>query len=282
MHETWQKTKGKKQKASAPVIRWAGVAFAFGLLPMYLGLAGCANFWDEVTSQNFEVKSLFVTQNPLLVLQNSTDGNKRAKALRSLGEPLAHHGKQQEQDLHIRILTAAATSDKQPVCRLAAIGTLGRYQDPRAVDALKDAYYKPKPFSGEINTMIKEQALTALGKTKSPAARDVLLLVAREPPAAPESNEVEKQQLMDLRLTAVRALANFSHYEVTETLVTMLKNEKDVALRDRAHESLEVVTGKHLPPDAKEWDQLLHPGDKKQEDTVAHNPSHYWTGLGWR
>ena len=30
-----------------------------------LSLSGCANFWDEVTSRDFEVKALFVKPNPL-------------------------------------------------------------------------------------------------------------------------------------------------------------------------------------------------------------------------
>jgi HEAT repeat protein len=251
------------------------------LLPCWLSLAGCANFWDDVTGGNFDVKNMFVTPNPLIVLQSSTDGNKRAQALRSLREPLQVGGTQKEQDLHVQILTAAATTDKQPLCRLAAIQALGQYKDPRAVDALKEAYLKPKPFAAEINTIINQQALASLGQTKSPEARELLVLVAREPPSAQDSNEVEKQQRTDLRLTAVRALANFSHYEVTETLVKMLKTEQDVALRDRAHESLEVVTGKKLPADAQEWDQLLHP-PTFAADAVAQDPGKKWNFLGWR
>jgi hypothetical protein len=46
--------------------------------------------------------------------------------------------------------------------------------------------------------------------------------------------------------------------------VKVLETEKDVALRDRAHESLVAVTGKHLPPDAKQWDALLHDNSKPQ------------------
>jgi HEAT repeat protein len=225
---------------------------------------------------------MFVTPNPLVVLKESTDGNKRARALRSLREPLQVGGTQKEQDFFMQVLTTAATSDKQPLCRLAAIQALGKYKDPRAVEALKEAYLRPKPFSAEINTFINEQALTSLGQTKSPEARELLVLVAREPPSAQDSNEVEKQQRTDLRLTAVRALANFSHYEVTETLVKLLKTEKDVALRDRAHESLVAVTGKKLPADAKEWDDLLHPTKTGGQDAVAQDPNKKWNLLGWR
>jgi hypothetical protein len=54
-------------------------------------------------------------------------------------------------------------------------------------------------------------------------------------------------------------LSHFHHYQATEALYSVLRAEKeDVALRDCAHESLQVCTGKHLPPDPKAWDELLH------------------------
>lgn len=255
-----------------------------GLLPaltaLTLAMSGCANFWDQVTSRDFDFQSLFVTPNPFQVLEKSTDGTQRAKALASLREPNQHGGKPEEQEVVVKILVAAATTDRQPLCRLAAIKSLGHFKDPRAVEALKEAYFKPD-FPAETNTILKEQALAALGHTGSPAARDFLVLVAREPPPTQESNETVKQQTLDIRLTAVRALANFNHYEVAETLVQVLKNEKDAALRDRAHESLQMVTGKRLPPDAKEWDNLIHKPDKS-EDTLAQGTGSKWNLLGWR
>ena len=63
---------------------------------------------------------------------------------------------------------------------------------------------------------------------------------------------------MVTRFAAARALANFSHYQATEALMQVLKTERDVALRDRAHESLQTATGKTLPPDPKAWEDLLH------------------------
>jgi hypothetical protein len=269
---------GEAQRTSR-LRQWAGLA---GLLfALAWGTSGCANFWDDVTSKDFDVKNLFVTPNPLEVLDKTADGNKRAAALRELREPNQFGGKPQEQELCVKILTTAAVSDRQALCRLAAIKTLGNYKDPRAVEALKEAYFNTKSYSAETNTIIKEQALAALGKTRSPVAREMLVLVVREPPPAKEASDMEKQQQMDLRLTAIRALSHFSHYEVTETLVKILKEEKDVALRDRAHESLQVVTGKKLPADAKEWDDYLHKQDQR-EDTLAQGPGRMWSWLGWR
>jgi hypothetical protein len=246
-------------------------------------LSGCANFWDEVTSRDFEPKNLFVKPNPLDVLAHSNDGSKRAQALRSLREPLQYGGSQKDQDVFVEILTTAATADRQPLCRLAAIKALGHFKDPRAVEALRNAYLEAKPFAPETNTIIGQQALVALGQTGSPAARDLLVRVAGEPPKTADSSEQEKQQAMDLRLTAVRALANpkFSHYEVTDTLVKVLQTEKDVAMRDRAHESLQVVTGKKLPPDARAWEDLLHKSGKGA-DALAQEPARKGNVLGWR
>jgi hypothetical protein len=266
---------GQSHAAWARRGRWLSWALAaLALIP-----AGCANFVDQVTSRDFDFKSLFVTPNPLLVLQNSTDNTLRAKALGALREPSQYGGKPEDQEVYVKILTAAAVGDRQPLCRLAAIKSLGHFKDPRAVEALKEAYFSCN-FPAETNAIIKEQALAALGHTKSPQARDFLVLVAREPPPTRDSNEVVKQQTLDIRLTAVRALANFSHYEVTEALVQVLRNEKDTALRERAHESLQVVTGKHLPADAKEWDDFLHKSEKGEE-TLAQG-GRGWNLLGWR
>jgi HEAT repeat protein len=223
------------------------------------GLTGCANFWDEVTSRDFDVKSLWAAKpNPLVVLATDSDGNKRAKALRALHEPNQRGGTAKEQDAIVKILATAATADQQALCRLAAINSLAEFKDPRAAEALDRAFLDNAPFPPEINNVIKQQALAALGQTGSAVAQHRLILVANEPPPAADTSLVEKQQKMDLRLTALRSLGKFNHYEVTETLVKVLKAEKDVALRDRAQQSLVEVTGKQLPPDAKQWEDYLH------------------------
>src|SRR5262249_11169940 len=98
---------------------------------------GCTGFWDEVTSREFTFKGVFSKPKPMVVLRDCPDGDKRAKALRALHEPKAHGGTDQEQDAVVRILSTAAVSERQPLCRLAAIQALGEFKDPRAVDALK-------------------------------------------------------------------------------------------------------------------------------------------------
>ncbi len=75
---------------------------------------------------------------------------------------------------------------------------------------------------------------------------------------------------MDERIAAARALGNFSEYQATEALLKVLQTEKkDQALRDRATEALQHITGKKLPDDAKAWEEALHnakptqPAEKK-------------------
>src|SRR5947209_12419873 len=81
-----------------------------------LCLAGCAGVWDDVTSRDFSVGGLFSKPNPMLVLRDSSDGDKRAKAFRALREPKQSGGTDQEQDAVVKILTTAAASEKQPLC----------------------------------------------------------------------------------------------------------------------------------------------------------------------
>jgi HEAT repeat protein len=205
---------------------------------------------------------MFTKPNPLLVLRDSSDGDQRAKALRSLREPKQYGGSDTDQDAVVNILNTAAATEKQPLCRLAAIQALGRFKDPRAVKGLTDGFYNASAFSTETATVIRCQALRALGETGNPAAVELLARVVREPPA--EGTELEKQQTLDVRIAAARALGRFSHYQATEALVRVMQNEKDIALRDRAYESLQAATGKKLPPDAKEWEQLLHQASYKE------------------
>ena len=57
----------------------------------------------------------------------------------------------------------------------------------------------------------------------------------------------------------------------SEALLDVLRREKDVALRDRAAESLQKITGKKLPPDAQAWEAELRgtPNGKPAADRKA-------------
>lgn len=240
--------------------RWRG-GLLTGLAAAGLAAGGCAGFRDEITARDFSVKNLFAKPDPLLVLRDSSDGHQRAQALRSLREPKQHGGTDQEQELVVKVLTTAVVSERQALCRLAAVGSLSGFQDPRAVPALVEAYYKADNFAVETATVIRCQAVTALGTTGNPAAVEHLVKVVREPPT--EGTEEEKRQALDVRVAAARALGNFNQPQAAEALVSVLRAEKDVALRVRANESLTAMTGKQLPPDAKAWQEELRlpPGD---------------------
>jgi hypothetical protein len=242
-----------------------------GLVPVALAhllLSGCANFWDDVTSRDFKMADLWSRPDPMTVLEKSTDGDKKARALRSLDEPLTHGGSQQDQDRIVDLLVQTATRDPQAWCRQAAIDTLRKFKDPRAVAALKTAYYNADAFPPETSAPLRCQVLAALGDTGNPAAVDLLVTVLREPPV--EGPEVDKQQKNDERIAAARALANFQQGPAAEALLAVLRAEPDnVALRDRAGESLVKITGKDLPAEPQAWDDYLH--HSAPRDGVANN-----------
>ncbi len=235
-----------------------GKRWRLALLPgalLGLGLCGCANFWDDVTSRDFKVEQLWTKPNVFEVLRDSNDGDKRARALHALHEPAQFGGSAEDQEVVVKILTTSANSGP-PLCRLAAIESLGHFRDPRAVPAIQDAYFAADACPPDVANTLRCQALTSLGETKNPAAVELLARVARQP--ATKGSLEDKQQTLDERLAATRALGNFSQYQATEALEYVMKNEKNVALQDLAHHSLEVATGKKVPQDPQAWDQVLH------------------------
>jgi hypothetical protein len=206
-------------------------------------LGGCASFWDDVTSRDFKFKDLYTRKDPVSVLNTSDDGDQRARALRSLTEPTSRGGSEAEQQRTIEVLTRAATSETQPCVRIAAIETLGKFQDPRAVTALTGAYEAAGQLTGDAAANVRCLALTSLGKTKRPEAIACLVRVAQTPTPSDLSDR-ECQQARDCRLAAVRALGNFEHSrEVGDAMTRLLQSEKDVAMRDRAKETYAAATG---------------------------------------
>jgi HEAT repeats/PBS lyase HEAT-like repeat len=236
--------------------------------PGLVGLCGCANFWDEVTSRDFHFKNLFVHKEQMVVLRESTDGDERAKAMLKLHEPKQRGGTDQDQDWVVDLLVKTAAQDRQPLCRLAAVEKLGEFKDPRVVKGLHDAFFQANDFGPDLALRIQCQALASLGKTGNAAAVPILIEQLREPPA--ERSDLA-QQRSDRCMAAARALAGFKDPQATEALARVLQNSKeDIALRERAHESLQVATGQHLPAEYQAWEDYLHPKDgKPPEDDKA-------------
>jgi hypothetical protein len=239
-----------------------------------LAACGCANTIDTLSSRKFRhnfwerpYDTLFVTPDPVTVLRTSDDGEERAKALRRLKEPRQNGGTDAQQDEAIQFLTTAAVNDPRAVCRLAAIQALGTYTDPRAVQVLEAAYegVTPDPsgkpgkhgFPPEEAAVIRCRAVASLGQTGQPAAVAVLARAANA--ETPENtSETEKQELRDVRVAAVRALGNFpANYQAATALVQVLRDDRAVALRHRANDSLVSITGKDLPPDPEQWQVVL-------------------------
>ena len=177
------------------------------LLPAALacfGLCGCASFWDDVTSRDFEFRSLWSAKpDPLVVLRDSKDGDKRAKALRSMPEPAQFGEPQEQQDAYVKILCTAVVSERTALCRQAAIASLRTYKDPRVSEALQKAYYSASDYPPETATILRCQALEALGQVGNPNAVKLLTEVVKEPPIA-KGAEADRQQLLEQRIAAAR------------------------------------------------------------------------------
>ena len=67
-------------------------------------------------------------------LRRGQPASRRSAALTALREPKQYGGSDAEQDAIMNILVTAASTEKQPLCRLAAIESLGHFKDPRAVN----------------------------------------------------------------------------------------------------------------------------------------------------
>jgi HEAT repeat protein len=265
-----------------------------GLL-LALAPAGCSGFWEDVTSHEFELKSLYTSPpDPLVVLSQDKDGDHRRKALLRLQEPKTHGGTDQQQEVVLNLLADIATKDPQPLCRLAAIKTLGTFKDPRAAQKLEAAYFaadRSRPddsltvrqvaaisvanhFTPETANLIKVQSIQAMGDTGSDAVLAHLVTVVRQPTG--EGSDLERPANLDERIAAARALGHFSQAQATEALLKVLETDRDVALRDRAAESLQKITGKNLPADFKAWNDFLHPPGGAAPPAPKPKP---WFGL---
>jgi HEAT repeat protein len=191
---------------------------------------------------------------PLVVLRDSKDGVRIMQALAEVKEPLQNGGNAKDQEAVLQILATAARDDKEPTCRLAAIGNLGRWKDPRAARVLEEVYQQPKlPFTADLNSMIRQQALRSLEQSHDPESRHLLVRVARQPGPSREANLTDRQQTQDEKTIAIRALGKYKDAECVDALKFVLRTEKDVALRDLALVALEESTNKKWPDKREVW-----------------------------
>ena len=259
------------------------------------GLTGCASTWETATSRDFKEQPFHAMfgkkPDPLHVLRTSPEGYARADAMNRLDEPILNGGSQADQDEVIEhILGPAATSDPSPVVRAAAVDALGRFQDERASQYLVAAYHQadgrtgerrsariqlagggrdldrkspladglgltgPTGYPTEVSAALKAKAIHGLARTNRPDAVQFLASVA--------GGNGDAEADRDTRMAAVRALGTMKSKESVVTLAAVLNAEKerDIALAGRAHEGLVELTGKELPADPDQWNQVVQAG----------------------
>ncbi len=237
--------------------------------------AGCSTFVDTVTSHDFRVRDLFSNPDPIAVLRTQEDGDARAKAMFNLKEPKKSGGSDESQNEVLGFLSEAALRDARPLCRLAAIDALGRFDDPRTAALLMQAYQASSAFSTETANSIRCQVIQALSRKNDAEALNLMATVAAAPRQRPAPADVRQtgfnaddelnkllgrydpdaQAAHDTRVTAVRALGESRNPQAIRILIPILA-EKDIALHDQAQESLQKITGrKDIPADPEAWKQ---------------------------
>jgi hypothetical protein len=242
---------------------------------------------------------LYRPEDPMVILRADPprDGDQRADAMRRLKEPLAIGMTQQDQDQIVELLERTAIHDASPVLRNAAIMALGGFSDPRAEKILMLAYqnatgrapdapdlassdthseltrhsrapsklpslallYKPSGFDSKVVTMLRCRVMESLGRTGKPKAVEFLAAVAAGPK---RQGAVEGSDDREVRLAAVRGLELSRQPEAIAALAQVLAAEKgkDAALSGRAHQGLVALTGKKLPPEPQEWNEVVQAG----------------------
>lgn len=266
-----------------------------------LSASGCASSWETLGSRRFRespYNTLFKTEDPLQVLRTNPDGEARARAMRKLQEPAAIGHSQAEQNEVMEMLTKDATSDPSPWVRMAAIDALGRFKDPRTVEALTVAYHQaaghstsdapapppiqqvagaggplrdrgllgdrlglhgPQGFPSDQVANIRGQVLDALAKTSQPRAVAFIAQVA----AGEETlTQVDPFARDFVRQRAVASLGRIRQKDSVVALTKVLSaaHGKDIALAQMAHRELVDLTGQKLADDPAKWNGVVQAG----------------------
>lgn len=118
----------------------------------------------------------------------------------------------------------------------------------------------PTGFSPEIVSSIRCRAADSLGRTNRPEAVKFLATVAG---GAGAGVAAEGSEDRDVRLAAIRGLGNCRQPEAVVALAEVLKAEagnRDAAVVGRTHKGLVQLTGKRLPPDPQQWNEVVQAG----------------------
>ena len=127
-----------------------------------------------------------------------------------------------------------------------------------------DVTKSPNDFQPEWVTAIRCRVVDAIGKTGRLEGVQFLSAIAG---GAGLDTSPEGSEDRDIRLAAVRGLGNCRHPEAVVALAKVLSQAtsvnpslQDTAIIGRTHEGLVGLTGKKLPPDAQEWNQVVQAG----------------------
>jgi HEAT repeat protein len=118
----------------------------------------------------------------------------------------------------------------------------------------------PTGFPAEWVTNIRCRAAEALGQTNRPEAAKFLAAVAG---GAGADVAMEGGDDRQVRLAALRGLGKCRQPEAVVALAQVLEAEadkKDTAIIGRSHEGLVKLTGKKLPPDPRQWNEVVQAG----------------------
>ena len=118
----------------------------------------------------------------------------------------------------------------------------------------------PTGFQPDWVSAIRCRAAEALGRTNRPEAAKFLAAVAG---GAGKDMAAEGSDDRDVRLAAVRGLGRCRQPEAVAALAAVLTAEAgkaDVAMIGRTHEGLVRLTGKKLPPDPQQWNEVVQAG----------------------
>ena len=111
--------------------RWGSLFAAAGLAGLIL--FGCNHLtWEDMTSRDFKFQDFYTKPlPPLVVLQESKDGNKRGNAYRELKEPKENGGTAEDQNTILTIVATGAKTEVSYYARIQAMRKLGEFKDPR-------------------------------------------------------------------------------------------------------------------------------------------------------
>jgi hypothetical protein len=135
-------------------------------------------------------------------------------------------------------------------------------------------------FTPDTVTTLQCCTLESLGRHRSAEGLKLLVQVASTPTEKPKTTGgveaagalvglettggTSESDRIDVRLAAIRALGEYENDPTAiQTLTGILKVEKDIAVRGRAHESLEKVTGKDVPADGQGLTSWMNRGGNR-------------------